>query len=178
MPDEKTPRHIHTDRSAKADYLACKDILIGVKNNAETTCTDRSVKADYLAYMAIICGLWYDAETIFKILDEEGLTDLVFESSVAKKLIQQGREKGIERGIGQNIERGIERGIEQGIEQGERKGTLEGLIDVLEVRFDLHDSHPLSARIAAIEDLQRLKQLYRSALQVPSLATFEQALDA
>ena len=28
MPDEKTPRHIHTDRSAKADYLACKEILI------------------------------------------------------------------------------------------------------------------------------------------------------
>ena len=27
MPDAKTPRHVHTNRSAKADYLACKEIL-------------------------------------------------------------------------------------------------------------------------------------------------------
>ena len=31
---------------------------------------------------------------------------------------------------------------------------------------------PLSARISAIEDLQRLKQLHRAAIQVPNLAGF------
>ena len=68
-------------------------------------------------------------------------------------------------------------GIEQGIEQGERKSTLEDLLEVLEIRFDLREAHPLSARIAAIDDLQRLKQLHRMAIQVSSLEAFEQALD-
>ena len=68
--------------------------------------------------------------------------------------------------------------MKQGIEQGERKSTLEGLIDVLEVRFGLREVHPIADRIAAIDDLQRLKQLRRSALQVSSLEAFQQALDA
>ena len=97
MPDAKTPRHVHTNRSAKADYLACKEILSGSKNRAETTCMDRSTKADFLAIRVICCGVWYDAETIFKVLREEDLTDIVFESSFVKQLIQQGREKGIQQ---------------------------------------------------------------------------------
>ena len=65
-----------------------------------------------------------------------------------------------------------------GIEQGERRSTIGAILDVLEIRFDLSEAHPLSARIAAIEDLQRLKQLHRAAIQVSSLEAFQQALDA
>jgi hypothetical protein len=162
MPDEKTPRHIHTDWSAKADYISCKEILIGSKNNAETTCMDRSAKADYIASIAIFCGGLYDAETICKVLIEEDLMDLVYESSFVKQLIQQG----------------IEEGIQQGIEQRERGYAIKNIITVLEIRFDLHESENLSARLATITDLQRLKQLLRSAVQVSSLEAFEQALDA
>ena len=67
--------------------------------------------------------------------------------------------------------------MKQGIEQGERKSTLEGLIDVLEVRFGLRESHPIADRIAAIDDLQRLKQLLRSAVQVSNIEAFQQILD-
>ena len=42
----------------------------------------------------------------------------------------------------------------------------------------MHETHPLSDGIAAIDDLQRLKQLHRAAIQVSSLEAFEQALDA
>lgn len=69
-------------------------------------------------------------------------------------------------------------GIEQGIEQGERRSTIEAILEVLEIRFDLNEAHPLSTRIAAIEDLQRLKQLHRAAIQASSLGAFEQALNA
>ena len=162
MPDAKTPRHIHTNRSAKADYLACKEILSGSKNSAETTCMDRSTKADFLAIRAFFCGRLYDAETICKVLVEEDLMDLVFESSSVKQLIQQGREKG----------------IQQVREQRKRGYAIENIITVLEIRFDLHESENLSARLATITDLQRLKQLHRAAIQVPSLEAFEQALDA
>ncbi len=155
MPDEKTPRHIHTDWSAKADYISCKEILIGSKNNAETTCMDRSAKADYIASIAIFCGGLYDAETICKVLGEEGLTDLVFESSFAKQLIQQGRE-----------------------EQRERERVIANIITVLEIRFDMQEADPLSDRLSAIDDLQRLKQLLRAAVQVPHLEAFQDMLDA
>ena len=154
MPDAKTPRHVHTNRSAKADYLACKEILSGSKNRAETTCMDRSTKADFFAIRAFFCGRLYDAETICKVLVEEDLMDLVYESSFVKQLIQQVRE------------------------QRERGYAIENIITVLEIRFDLHESENLSARIAAIDDLQRLKQLHRAAVQVSSLEAFEQALDA
>ncbi len=162
MPDEKTPRHIHTNRSAKADYLACKEILSGSRNKAETTGVERSAKADYLASMAFLCGGLYDAETICKVLVEEDLMDLVYESSFVKQLIQQG----------------IEEGIQQGIEQRERGYAIKNIITVLEIRFDLHESENLSARLATITDLQRLKQLHRAAIQVSSLEAFEQVLDA
>ena len=170
MPDAKTPRHIHTNRSAKADYLACKEILSGSKNSAETTCMDRSTKADFLAIRAFFCGRLYDAETICKVLVEEDLMDLVYESSFVKQLIQKGIEEGIQQGI--------EQGIQQGIEQRERGYAIKNIITVLEIRFDLHESENLSARLATITDLQRLKQLHRAAVQVSSLEAFEQALGA
>ena len=67
---------------------------------------------------------------------------------------------------------------QEGIEQGERKSTLEDILEVLEIRFDLPASHPLSDRIAAIEDLQRLKQLHRAAIQVSNLDEFGHLLDS
>ena len=91
------------------------------------------------------------------------------ESSFAQYIkqlgIEQGREEGMKQGIG------------QGIEQGERRSTIGAILEVLEIRFDMHETHPLSDRIAAIEDLQRLKQLHRAAIQVSSLEAYEQVLD-
>ena len=87
------------------------------------------------------------------------------ESSFAQYIKQQG------------IEQGREEGIEQGIEQGERRSAIGAILEVLEIRFDLSETHPLSTRIAAIDDLQRLKQLLRAAIQVSSLEAFQQVLD-
>ncbi len=71
-----------------------------------------------------------------------------------------------------------EKGIEQGIEQGGRERSIEALLDVLEIRFGLAASDPLAARLGAIDDVQRLKQLFRAAIQVPSLEVFRHLLDA
>ena len=91
--------------------------------------------------------------------------DLIRESSFAQYLLEQ------------EIEENKEQWLQQGIEQGIRKSTLEGLIDVLAIRFGLSEAHPIADRIAAIDDLQRLKQLHRSAIQVSSLEAFQQMLD-
>ena len=79
-----------------------------------------------------------------------------------------------ERYLEKRFQDGQRKGIEQGIEQGLR----ESILDVLEIRFDLLKTDPLSTRIAAIDDLQRLKQLHRAAIQVVSLEVFQHLLDA
>ena len=83
--------------------------------------------------------------------------DLIRESSFAQYLTRQGEEKGFEQGI----ERGLQRGI----------------IATLEIRFDVSSSNPLAARIAKIDDVDRLERLHRAAVQAPSLDTFSQLLD-
>ena len=70
-----------------------------------------------------------------------------------------------------------EKALEQGIEQGGRERAVEDLLDVLEIRFALAASDPLAARLGAIDDVQSLKQLFRAAIQVPSLEAFRHLLD-
>ncbi len=128
---------------------------------------DESIKVDILGRLMILSGLEYDPTLINRILLQEGLMDAIMrESSFAQYIKQQG------------IEEGREEGIQQGIEQGGRQRAIEDILEVLEIRFDLSEAHPLSARIAAIDDLQRLKQLLRAAIQVSSLEAFQNALDA
>ena len=131
---------------------------------------DRSAKADCLAGMSLLSGLVYAPETIATILSQEGIMDLIRESSFAQYLTQQAREEGIEQGL--------EQGREEGREHGGRERAIEDLLDVLEIRFALAESDPLAARIGAIDDVQRLKQLFRSAIQAPSLEDFRRLLDA
>ena len=116
---------------------------------------DESIKVDILDRLMILSGLEYDPILINRILLQEGLMDAIMRESSFTQYI-----------------------MKQGIEQGERRSTIEDILEVLEIRFDLSEAHPLSARIAAIDDLQRLKQLHRTAIQVSSLDAFEQVLDA
>ena len=101
---------------------------------------------------------------------KEGIMDLIRESSLFQSLTQQSREE--------SFEQGREEGREEGIEQGGRERAIEDILDVLEIRFDLRQTDPLSARISAIEDLQRLKQFHRAAIQVSNLDEFERMLDS
>ena len=116
---------------------------------------DESIKVDFLGRLMILSGLEYDPTLINRILLQEGLMDAIMRESSFAQYIKQ-----------------------LGIEQGERRSTIEAILDVLEIRFDLSEAHPLSARIATIDDLQCLKQLLRTAIQVSSLEAFEQTLDA
>ena len=131
---------------------------------------DASVRGDFLAGLSILGGLVHDREMIADLISKEGLMDLIRESSFAQYLIEQEIEE--------NKEQWIKQGIEQGIEQGERERAIEDILDVLAIRFDLSTTHSLSARIAAIDDLQRLKQLHRSAIQVSNIEAFQDMLEA
>ena len=119
---------------------------------------ERSVKADVLTGLTLLSGLVYNPQTVTAITYKEYLMDLMRESPFAQYLTQQAREEGIE--------------------QGGRERAIEDLLDVLEIRFGLAASDPLAARLGAIDDVQRLKQLFRAAIQVPSLEAFRNLLDA
>ena len=111
---------------------------------------DETRKENYLADLAILSGLVYNLETVMTIIAEETM----YESSVVQYF------------------------TEKALEQGGRERAIEDLLDVLEIRFGLAASDPLAARIGAIDDVQRLKQLFRAAIQVPSLEAFRNLLDA
>ena len=127
-------------------------------NRAQELPMEGTVKANYLADLAILSGLVYRLETVMTIISEATM----YESSVVQYF----------------TEKGIEQGIKQGIERGGRERAVEDLLDVLEIRFELAASDPLATRIGAIDDVQRLKQLFRAAIQVPSLEAFRHLLDA
>ena len=135
-------------------------------HTARTRPIARSYRADYLAGMVALSELVYESEVISGIIFKEGIMDLIRESSLFQSLTQQSREESFEQGR------------EEGIEQGGRQRAIEDILDVLEIRFDLSEAHPLSTCIAAIDDLQRLKQLHRTAIQVPNLEAFQRVLYA
>ena len=118
----------------------------------------RSVKADVLTSLTLLSDLVYNPQTITAIVSKEHLMDLMRESSFAQYLTQQAREEG----------------IEQGIEQGIR----ESIQEVLALRFQPPAVRRLADQIAAIDEVPRLKQLHRAAIQVPSLEAFRNLLDA
>lgn len=86
---------------------------------------------------------------------------------IGQRLIDIGVERGIEQGIEQGIERGIERGRRQEAERSLRR--------VLATRFGALPA-TLDARIASIDNQQRLEALLDTALTVASVEEFSQAL--
>ncbi len=61
-------------------------------------------------------------------------------------------------------------------EKAERKNTIELLLEVLEVRFQHSDVQLLKPTLENIEENQRIRELHRKAVQVPSLDEFKRIL--
>ena len=127
-------------------------------HTARTRPIARSSRADYLAGMVALSELVYASETISNIIFKEGIMDLIRESSLFQSLTQQSREEAREEGIEQGIQESIQ--------------------EVLEIRFGLSETHPISDRIAAIDNVEHLKQLHRAAVQVSNLDDFGRMLDS
>ena len=114
---------------------------------------ERPVKADVLTGLTLLSGLVYNPQTVTAITYKEYLMDLMRESPFAQYLTQQAREEGIE--------------------QGERKHAIESLLEVVELRFGADAAESLAAPIRAIDDVPRLNQLHRTAIQASSFEEFK-----
>ena len=111
---------------------------------------DETRKVHYLADLAILSGLVYNLDRIKTIIAEETM----YESSVVQHFAEKALKQGIEQGIRESIQ------------------------EVLELRFQPTVVGRLAARMAAIDDVPRLKRLHRAAIEVPSLEAFRNLLDA
>ena len=63
------------------------------------------------------------------------------------------------------------------LQQGMRESLIEGILENLEVRFHAPNLQEVKAALERIETLQRLRQLRRTSLQIPSLDAFQQTLN-
>ena len=66
--------------------------------------------------------------------------------------------------------------LQQGIEKGARESTIEGILESLEIQFHESNVQTLKSMLESIQDLQRLKDLRRAAMQVPNLEAFKRLL--
>jgi hypothetical protein len=101
-------------------------------------------------------------------LDEQFQVELLqFEQEVNMQYVST-----IER---RATKKGIEQGIEQGIELGKVESTRENVVAVLTARFG---TVPLAmtARLNAIQDIERLRQLLQQAATVSSLSAYLELL--
>ena len=69
-----------------------------------------------------------------------------------------------------------ERAMQQGHQAGVREGTIEDILEVLALRFQSDVAQTVKPNLEAIDDLQRLKQLHRTAVLADRLEDFQQVL--
>ena len=69
-----------------------------------------------------------------------------------------------------------EQGFQQGFQQGAQEASRKCILEVLKFRFQFDAVQDLKLTLDGINDLQRLKQLFRPALRVESPEEFTRAL--
>ena len=65
----------------------------------------------------------------------------------------------------------------QGIEQGARETSINNILSVLTERFPQSDVQPVAEALEPIQDLDRLTELHLTAIDIPSVKDFLQALN-
>ncbi|RKU25352.1 hypothetical protein C6497_15940 [Candidatus Poribacteria bacterium] len=71
----------------------------------------------------------------------------------------------------------MQRGIERGIEQGALQNCIKNILSILTERFPLSDTEPVAEILEPIQDLDRLSELHRKAVQTSSIDSFLQEVE-
>ena len=70
-----------------------------------------------------------------------------------------------------------EQGIQQGIQQGTQEIARENILETLAFQLEPEVAENFKSALEAIDDLQRLKQLFRAAMRVETPEDFTRALN-
>lgn len=133
---------------------------VKVAERASEGMTDRPA---YIGGLAVFGGLVYSKDLIVKVLDFLTEVDMR-ESTFVQHFLEQG------------IEQGVQKGRKEGREEGARETVIEGILETLEIRFEDSRLSKVAARLASLQDIDRLKELRRESLQTPSLAAFQETI--
>ncbi len=113
-------------------------------------------KTEYLGSLAVLGNLVYDSQTILDIILEETMQ----QPSIIEYVAPQAHEQGVQRGI----------------QQGRRESTRKHILEVLTLRLQPETAQTFKPTLEAIDDLQRLEQLFHAAMQAETPEDFKQAL--
>ena len=106
-------------------------------------------KPEYLGSLVVLGNLIYDVQTILDMIAEETMQNPPIVDYVAP----------------------------QAYERGMKKNARENILEALVLRLKTEDAQNLKPTLEAIDDIQRLKQLFQAAMQVETLEEFTQALN-
>ncbi len=109
-------------------------------------------KPEYLGSLVVLGNLVYDAQTILEIISEETMQ----QSSIAEYLAPEAHE--------------------QGIQQGAQETTRKHILEALTLRLQPETAQTFKPTLEAIDDLQRLEQLFRAAMRAETPEDFKEAL--
>ncbi len=110
-------------------------------------------KTEYLGSLAVLGNLVYDAQIILEIISEE----IMQHAPIVEYLAQEAHE--------------------QGVQQGAQESTRRHILEALTLRLQPRVAETFKPTLEAIDDLQRLEQLFRAAIRVESSEDFTQALN-
>ena len=111
-------------------------------------------KPEYIGILALLGNLIYEAETISNIILEETMH---------------------QRSI---IEYWTERAAAEAHQQGVIENTREKILETLELRLQPDSARTFKPILERIDDLQRLNELFRAAIQADSPEAFREVLEA
>ena len=106
-------------------------------------------KPEYFGSLAVLGNLVYDPQTILEIISEETMQ----QPSIVEYVAPQARE------------------------QGARESTRKHILEVLALRLEPEIAQTFKPTLEAIDDLQRLEQLFGAAIKAESPEEFTQALN-
>ncbi|RKU06401.1 hypothetical protein C6501_18695 [Candidatus Poribacteria bacterium] len=106
-------------------------------------------KPEYLGSLAVLGNLVYDSQTILDIISEETMQH----PPIVEYVAPQARERG------------------------RKENTRENILELLTFRLQAEVEQTFRPALEAIDDLQRLKQLFQAAMRVETPEEFTQALN-
>ena len=115
-------------------------------------------KPAYLGSLAVLGNLIYDPETISNIILEETMQQ--------PNIVEYWTEKAAAEAH------------QQGLEQGMKERAREDILEALELRLQPDTAQNFRPILDAIEDAQRLKQLFRAAILAERTEDFQRALES
>ena len=115
-------------------------------------------KLEYLGILAVLGNLVYEAETISNIILEETMHQ--------PSIIEYWTEKAAAEAH------------QQGLQQGVRENTREKILEALALRLQPGTAQVFKPILEQINDLSRLNELFRAAIQADSPEAFRKILEA